>query len=391
MADPSSRGGTHGDHHPRLEGGFRSLPGDPAKPDPAPLGGDLESDRKTRLVPATSEVRVQAGGGVSKDGILQAPRIVTVVFHSHSLSFRGSDNALWDYAVFNETVLGNQSVICHPEAPASREPAVLARWEQRFPLIPYRNRSELPAKIKDLGAKVLYQIKPGPFDGFLVPGILNSMHAMFLSDEFHGDRFAYVSRWASRVMTGHENAFVPHFVPRLASPENLRVTLGIPGKARVFGRHGAADTFNIPFARRAVLRHAQTHPEDHFVFLNTERFGPSRCPGNIHFLPGTADPAEKAKFLATCDAMLHARLHGETFGLAVGEFAVLGKPVLTYGASRERAHLDMLGERALIYTTENQLLQRLAEFQPVLVRGSEYEAWADANQVMQLFFEKFLP
>jgi glycosyltransferase involved in cell wall biosynthesis len=139
-----------------------------------------------------------------------------------------------------------------------------------------------------------------------------------------------------------------------------------------------------------VLRHAKNHPEDHFVFLNTERFGPSRVPPNIHFLPGTPDPREKAKFLATCDAMLHARLHGETFGLAVGEFAVLGKPVITYEGSRERAHLEMLGRNGLTYATDRQLQRRLEDFQPGLVGGSEYETWADAARVMRLFFEKFL-
>lgn len=313
-----------------------------------------------------------------------------IAFHSNSLSFRGSDNALWDYAVFNESKLGNQSVICHPEKPASWEPEVSARWEKRFPLVSYRNKFELQKKIKALGADVLYQIKPGPFDGFMVPGIRNAIHAMFLSDEFHGDRFAYVSRWASRVMTGHETSFVPHVVPRLVSEETLRAILGIPEKARVFGRHGATDTFNIPFVQGVVLRHAKNHPEDHFVFLNTKRFGSSRVPPNIHFLPGTPDPREKAKFLATCDAMLHARLHGETFGLAVGEFAVLGKPVITYGGSRERAHLEMLGRHALTYATDHQLQRRLDDFQPGLVCGSEYETWADAAQVMRLFFEKFL-
>jgi hypothetical protein len=47
----------------------------------------------------------------------------------------------------------------------------------------------------------------------------------------------------------------------------------------------------------------------------------------IHFLPGTADPLAKSQLVRGCDAMLHARRAGETFGLAVGEFAAAGKPV----------------------------------------------------------------
>ncbi|NCW28398.1 MAG: hypothetical protein EBV83_08930, partial [Verrucomicrobia bacterium] len=133
-----------------------------------------------------------------------------VAFHSNTMSLRGSENALWDYANFNETILGNQSVICHPAGLESAENPTFAKWKARFPLIPYRTRNELGRKLKESGIGVLYQIKPGPYDGFVIPGVKNCIHSMFLSDEFHGDRFAYVSRWASRVMTGGENSVVPH-------------------------------------------------------------------------------------------------------------------------------------------------------------------------------------
>ncbi|NBU71004.1 MAG: hypothetical protein EBS53_06060, partial [Bacteroidetes bacterium] len=288
---------------------------------------------------------------------------MNVAFHSNSMSLRGSENALWDYANFNETILGNQSVICHPEGLESTENPTFAKWKARFPLIPYPTRNELGRRLKEGGIGVLYQIKPGPFDGFVVPGVKNSIHAMFLSDEFHGDCFAYVSRWASRVMTGKEESFVPHFVPKLESKMNLRGELEIPIEANVFGRHGGWDTFNIPFVRRAVAEHAHRHPEDHFIFLNTEPIRGTERMENVHYLPATVDPQEKAKFLATCDAMLHARWHGETFGLAVGEFAVLGKPVLTYGGSRERAHLEMLGDQGLVYGDQKgcqKILERFA-------------------------------
>ena len=44
--------------------------------------------------------------------------------------------------------------------------------------------------------------------------------------------------------------------------------------------------------------------------------------------------SEKEAFYRTCDAMLHARRDGETFGLAVAEFSVRNKPVITKGASK---------------------------------------------------------
>jgi len=315
---------------------------------------------------------------------------MNVAFHSNSMSLRGSENALWDYANFNETILGNQSVICHPAALENAENPTFAKWKARFPLVPYRTKAELSIKLKEKGVDILYQIKPGPFDGFVVPKVKNCIHSMFLSDEFHGDCFAYVSRWASRVMTGREESFVPHYAPKLESKENLRQKLNIPLEARVFGRHGGWDTFNIPFVRKTVAQHARQNPEDHFVFLNTESIREAENLTNIHYLPATVDPLGKAKFLATCDAMLHARCHGETFGLAVGEFAVLGKPVITFAGSRERAHIEMLGGQSLQYRHADELIKILMDFHPHRTQGTEYEIYADPKVVMELFQKKFL-
>ena len=315
---------------------------------------------------------------------------MNVAFHSNSMSLRGSENALWDYANFNETILGNHSLICHPGKLENVENPTYAKWKARFPLVPYRTKIELSSKLKERGVDILYQIKPGPYDGFIIPSVKNCIHSMFLSDEFHGDSFAYVSRWASRVMTGREESFVPHFVPRLEGKESLRQGLGIPIKAKVFGRHGGWDTFNIPFVREAVVRHARQNPEDHFVFLNTESICEAENLTNIHYIPATVDPVEKAKFLNTCDAMLHARWHGETFGLAVGEFAVLGKPVITFADSRERAHLEMLGRQSLQYRHAGELIKILRDFRPHRTQETEYEIFADPKVVMEIFRKKFL-
>ena len=111
---------------------------------------------------------------------------------------------------------------------------------------------------------------------------------------------------------------------------------------------------------------------------------------NIHYLPATFDPGVKGKFLATCDAMIHAQWHGETFGMAPGEFAVLGKPVLTYAGARVRAHLEMLGEAAIFYRSEKELEEKIRGFQPRKVRAEGYERFADPIQVMKIFSERFL-
>lgn len=313
-----------------------------------------------------------------------------IAFHSPTLGVRGSENAIWDYAEGNETILGNRSVMAVPKQAEMAKSATFLRWSNRFPILVYRSRRELAELLRKEGIGLIYMIKPGPYDGLLIPGVINCVHSMFLSDEFHGDRFAYVSAWASRVMTGKEESYVPHLVSRHESCEDLRLSLGIPAKARVFGRHGGWETFNIPFARKAVAEHARNHPRDHFVFLNTRPIRGTERLANFHYLPATIDPGEKAKFLATCDVMIHARDTGETFGLAVGEFAVLGKPVVTYSQSKEKAHLEMLGTLAHPYENAADLCKLLQENLSIHAGRTKYTEYADPKKVMEIFRNVYL-
>lgn len=314
-----------------------------------------------------------------------------VGFHSHGLTLRGSEVALLDYALLNESILGNRSYLVVLERPGLESHSVFQSWKSKIPCLVYRNREDLAAKLRREKVEILYQIKPGRNDGFIVPGVRNCIHAMFAHAEFHGDVYVYVSRWLSRVMTGREDRFVPHLVRTFPCRGDWRAKLGIPPEARVFGRHGAVDTFNLAFVQETVRWHAQNHPEDHFCFLQTANFLPqgSRMP-NVHFLPGTHDLEEKAAFLHTCDAMLHAREHGETFGLAVGEFAASGKPVITFAGSRERAHLESLGAEALTYRNKSELQEILKNFRKGEIGQTSYHDFADPQRVMETFRQAFL-
>lgn len=315
---------------------------------------------------------------------------MVVAFHGTTLGVRGSENALGDYAELNEKVLENRSLVAVPASPGMEDNPTFRRWRSRFPVVSYSSRRDLYQKLRENKAEALYTIKPGHWNGWPIPGIKNCVHAMYHTDEFHGDAFAFVSAWLSREATGREDSYVPHLLRRFESKEDFRGELGIPQEARVFGRHGGVESFNISFVRRAIVRHARLHPEDHFLFLNTLPLEGGEGVPNIHYLPATFDPDVKGKFLATCDAMIHAQWHGETFGMAPGEFAVLGKPVLTYAGARVRAHLEMLGEAAIFYRSEKELEEKIRGFQPRKVRAEGYERFADPIQVMKIFSERFL-
>lgn len=312
-------------------------------------------------------------------------------FLTHGLTLRGAEVAVLDYALAARSVLGMESFLVVRHTEETEASPVYGRWKKMLPCLLYSHRADLPRVLAEHQIGTLYQIKPGGNDGWVVPGVRNCIHAMFPSTEFHGDVYLYVSRWLSREMTGSEDRFVPHLVGKLLAKGNLRGELGIAATARVFGRHGGIDTFDIPFVQKLVYRHAQAHPADHFIFLNTREFLPlGDRPANIHFLPGTADPERKAAFLESCDAMLHARWNGETFGLAVGEFAVRGKPVITYGGSRERAHLEMLGAAARVYASERDLEQILERFVPQVSGAGDYDLYHNPKHVMALFRDRFI-
>ena len=118
-----------------------------------------------------------------------------------------------------------------------------------------------------------------------------------------------------------------------------------PPDATVFGRHGGKETFSVDYARAAVVEVARARPDVFFLFLNTYPLH-ERLP-NIIYLERTSDEEAVGRFIRTCDAMLHARVGGETFGLAVAEFSAHNRPVITSAEHDDhghgRMHLDVLG------------------------------------------------
>ena len=77
--------------------------------------------------------------------------------------------------------------------------------------------------------------------------------------------------------------------------------------------------------------------------------------------------------------MLHGRMRGETFGLSCLEFAMLGKPVLTYAGSPEMAHLEILGDAAVCYKNAQELREILRH--PASVIGHRFPAGGQTTEL----------
>jgi hypothetical protein len=315
-----------------------------------------------------------------------------IVFHSNQLSLRGTEIALYDYAFFNRKLLGNESIVVFDKNNPHNDPEVIRKFQREFTTVPYQAFTEVDSVIREHGADLLYCIKSGKRDGKTSRVVPTMVHAVFPTslDHVHGSAYAFVSDWLACVCANGKLPAVPHMVhlPRLGSDvtKDLRAELNIPEEATVFGCYGGATSFDIGFVKKeAIPRALQARPDLYFVFLNIDRFIDHP---RVLFLPGSSSIEYKVRFINTTDAMLHARQVGESFGLACAEFSILNKPVLTYARSRDRNHLLVLGERALIYSAPRELLQLLLRFDRRAMAKMNWDAYSahfNPERVMHLF------
>lgn len=312
-----------------------------------------------------------------------------VAFDAGHLLERGTDVALYDYAVGNEDVLGNHSsILC----PAQADLSALDKFRARFSVALYRDRHDLERFLADVD--LYYRQDHGQLPAQPLPRPprgRTAVHCVFVANQPHGDVYAAISSWVAEHhgVPGQAPCPVVPYITQLPRVDgDLRAALGIPRDATVFGRHGGAGTFDIPFAQAEVARAVAQRDDLWFVFLNTRPFAAPH-PRIVH-LEKTVDLAAKVRFVQTCDAMLHARAEGETFGLAVAEFALCNKPVVTWLGSPDRYHVQVLGTKGIYYRDAADLRRILSVFRPVRGDFDAYSARFSPAVVMRQFEAVFL-
>lgn len=255
------------------------------------------------------------------------------------MSVRGPEIAIYDYAHHNEALLGNRSIVIYNDNNSHNVPDVTRKFQDRFQLRAYEDFSQVDRILKEEQVDLFYILKAGVRDNRISSVVPNLVHAVFptQSVDFHGDSFAFVSHWLSKVCSNGKVPAVPHMVKLPSVEGDLRASLSIPEDARVFACYGGSDSFDIKFVKETVIpRILKTCSDVFFLFMNIKLFLDHP---RVIFLPGCADLLAKVRFINTSDAMLHARKLGESFGLACAEFSFCNKPVFTYGRSSERNHL----------------------------------------------------
>jgi glycosyltransferase involved in cell wall biosynthesis len=128
----------------------------------------------------------------------------------------------------------------------------------------------------------------------------------------------------------------------------------------------------------------------YFVFApKPQHFYPNHP--RIKYLDIIVDLDHKRQFIDTCDAMIHARSGGESFGISVLEFVFCGKPVFTtFGYDNQ--HIINLGEAGILYDSKDNLVNKMLSFTSTVLQQKQNKIdVAEDEMKYKNVLEKFSP
>lgn len=326
-----------------------------------------------------------------------------IAFHSYQLGERGTEICLYKYAKYNQEILNNESIIISTN---SRPTPSLSRFND-FETILYSDvwindgknyalRTTLERICEEKKIDCFYAIKGGENDGFMPQNTKRLAHCIFRMDQPHGDVYAGVCKYISE-KHGGIHPWVHHILEK-ESPhtiENFRSEFNISKDDIVLGRHGGKDTFNLNFTHNSIISALNNRKDLWFIFLNTQPFIKHE---RVIYLPWTMNEEYKAKFVNTCDAMIHARYDGEIFSLSTAEFSIRNKPIITWKPKIVPHHYDighiyLLQDDAIYYDTPEDLFNILINISSVDIKQkdwSRYCSYYTPKIVMDEFKNVFL-
>lgn len=280
-----------------------------------------------------------------------------IFMDGYTINYRGTTTAIIGYA---EMLAGNghEIVLGHSEKSIDTDTGLVKKLGEKYELIKYRDTIELERYLIGLGVDASYFIKSGEIDERQTKEIPSWIHAVFPQSpkSCHGSRYAFVSEWLSDECSNGKIPWVPHIISLAENGSDLRKELGIPLDSVVLGALGGHDSFDIDFTKSVIADLVRENKNLYFLSLGITKFVDE---SRIKFIPPTTCNSFKRAFLNTCDAMIHGRSLGESFGLSCGEFALLGKPILTYAYSPQIAHHKQFGPLIHSYTNKRSLRRQI--------------------------------
>lgn len=318
-----------------------------------------------------------------------------IIFLVEDFKERGVEVAIYDYAHHNEIILGNKSYIItysdnlRNKLGYSKNLHSYDKFLKRFNNIYYfENKDDMKNIIEKFNANYLYALVYGSYFSHIIFKEDNVFgkcklikHCVFETRNYENDFTITISNNLNEKFNTNLSV-IPHMISIPYTNENLRNNLNIPENAIIFGRYGGYDQFDIHYVYDAIIDILKTH-NYYFIFMNTKPFYNH---SNIIYLDCNIDLYEKSKFINTCDCMIHARKMGETYGLSIGEFSTLNKPIIT-SDSGDIEHLKILKDKAIIYNSYEDLYNIFLNINNIIKSKSDWNAYKNytPTKIMNLF------
>jgi len=323
---------------------------------------------------------------------------MNIGFFIRHFTERGTEVAIYDYAKYNEELLHNKSyIICFTQKKQSQmnigttERLSYDKFKNRFEIIEINDMIEMSSIINDKNLNFFYtQTHGGGNDIYqfenkdIWSNCKTIKHCVFDTSYPESDFYISISHFLNEKNKTNLHV-IPYIVDLPDTNENLRKELNIPNDAIVLGRYGGVDQFNISITIEAIIEFLNLETNTYFLFMNTFQF--YRHP-RIIYLDRNVDLLYKVKFINTCDAMIHSRFMGETFGLSIAEFSIKNKPIITCPCG-DLEHLKILGDKAILYTSKEQLINIFTNIKLIINSRNYWNAYHyyTPQNIMNLFKE----
>ena len=265
-----------------------------------------------------------------------------IAFHDNCLTVRGTTTCIYNFAYWGRELLDFEPIIIYNKTDPHNDIDGYNKCAKEFEVFGYSDKSEIDKILKEQKCEYFFMKKGGSPDGIIskeCKNLINACSGCWKPEWVHGDVYAMGSEWLSK-LTNYNIPYVSDIVILPNIEEDMREELSIPKDALVFGRNGGYDTFDIHWVKESIIQSLEKRSDIWFVFQNTEKFIDHE---RVIYLSRSSDEEVKVKFINTCDAMLHARFHGESFGVSCAEFSLRNKQFITYDKSPEFSHIDILG------------------------------------------------
>lgn len=321
---------------------------------------------------------------------------MNIGFFVRHFTERGTEVAIYDYSKYNEEILGNKSyIICFTQEAQQKLnfPTVRDSYEKfssRFEIIEIEDINDMRRVIENYNLSFFYTLTHGgtkefcQFNNKDIWGNCKTIkHCVFETTYSESDYYITISEFLNdKYHTNYQ--VIPHIITPSKCIENLRNELQIPQDAIVYGRYGGFNEFNISITHEAIIEYVNsTNVNCYFLFMNTQIFYEHP---RIIYLDKNIDSEFKEKFINTCDAMIHGREIGETFGLSIAEFSSKNKPVITCPCG-DLEHIRILGDRAVLYHNKDELFGIFCNIHRIIGMRKDWNAYSRFApcEVMSLF------